>query len=105
MSRANKITLVVLGSFVLFMGVVLWTAEDQYGHGLDFTLKGRFVYEAGTDAPVFEGSPEEAREYMERERAEGERNFVMPGLVIAAGLAAVIAAFLPWHAMWRRSSH
>jgi hypothetical protein len=103
MRRWQRIGLVVLGVIVVFAGLVAWTVEDQYGHGLDFTLEGRFVYETGVDRPVFEGSAEEAREYMERRRAAVERDFVVPGVVIVLGVALVIASFLPWQKLRERS--
>jgi hypothetical protein len=92
----HRLGLLVLGLIVLFAGLAAWSIEDTYGHGLDFTLRGRNVYEAGVDDPVFEGSPQEARDYMERRRAAVERNFVVPGLIVALGVVLVIAAFLPW---------
>jgi hypothetical protein len=92
----HRIGLLVLGLIVLFAGLAAWSIEDTYGHGLDFSLRGGNVYEAGVQDPVFEGSPQEARDYMERRRAAVERNFVVPGLIVALGVVLVIAAFLPW---------
>jgi hypothetical protein len=48
----HRIGLIVLGLIVLFVGLAAWSIEDTYGHGLDFTLRGRNVYEADVDDPV-----------------------------------------------------
>ena len=98
MSRPVRIGLIVLGLVAILGGVFAWTIEDQYGSGLDFTLKPRdgqtYVYEAQTGSePVFVGSRDEADEYMEQRRAAGE-SFVVPGAVIAAGAIVVIVGAL-----------
>jgi hypothetical protein len=105
MRRSQRVSLLLLGLIVLFMGAVAWSAENTYGHGLDFTLKGRFVYETGVDHPVFEGSRQEADDYMERRRASGERDFLMPGSIIVLGLVLLIVAFVPWQKVLSRGHH
>ena len=94
MSRSVRIMLIVLGLVVALGGLFAWTIEDVSGSGLDFSTRPSdgqtAVYEAQAgEAPVFVGSRDEAFEYMERRRAEGE-SFVLPGAVIAAGAILVI---------------
>jgi hypothetical protein len=94
MSRRTRTLVIVLGVVAALAGLVAWTIEDQYGSGLDFTLRPRdgqiAVYEAQTGSePVFIGSRDEANEYMERRRAAGE-SFVVPGAIIAAGVILVL---------------
>lgn len=94
MSRSARIVLVVLGLVVAVGGVFAWTVEDEYGSGLDFSTRPRdgqtAVFEAESgEEPVFVGPREEAFDYMERRRAEGE-SFVLPGAIIAVGAVLVI---------------
>lgn len=94
MSRTARIGLIALGIVVVFVGIVAWSIEDTYGHGLDFSTRpadGQVaVYEASAgEEPVFSGSPEEAFEYMDERRATG-KSFVVPALIIAAGAILVI---------------
>jgi hypothetical protein len=94
MSRHARIELIVLGLVVVLGGLFAWTVENEYGSGLDFSLRPRdgqtAVYEAQAGSePVFVGSRDEASEYMEQRRAAGE-SFVVPGAIIAAGAILVI---------------
>jgi hypothetical protein len=94
MSRRARIVLIVLGLVVVLGGLFAWTVENEYGSGLDFSLRPRdgqtAVYEAQAGSePVFVGSRDEASEYMEQRRAPGE-SFVVPGAIIAAGAILVI---------------
>jgi hypothetical protein len=94
MSRRARIVLIVLGLVVVLGGLFAWTVENEYGSGLDFSLRPRdgqtAVYEAQAGSePVFVGSRDEASEYMEQRRAAGE-SFVVPGAIIAAGAILVI---------------
>jgi hypothetical protein len=102
MDIPQRIGLLLIGLVVLYGGALLWSLEES-GHGLDFTLKGRFVYETGVDRPVFEGSRQEADDYMERRRAAVGRDFVLPGLIIVLGVALLIASFLPWQKLRSRA--
>lgn len=104
MSRSARIVLVVLGLVVAVGGVFAWTIEGEYGSGLDFSTKQRdgqtAVFEAeGGEEPVFVGTREEAADYMERRRAEGE-SFVLPGAIIAVGAILVFTG-----AFARRRTH
>jgi hypothetical protein len=105
MRRSQRVSLLVLSLIVLFLGAAAWSVEDTYGHGLDFTLKGRFVHETAVDQPVFDGTRQEADEYMERRRDSAERDFLLPGAIIALGLALLIAAFLPWEKLRPQARH
>ena len=98
MSRPVRIGLIVLGLVTALAGLFAWTIEDEYGSGLDFTLKPRdgrtYVYEAQTGSePVFVGSRDEVNVYMEQRRAAGE-SFVVPGAIIAVGAILVIVGVL-----------
>jgi hypothetical protein len=86
MSRRTRTALIVGGLVAALAGLFAWTIEDQYGSGLDFSLRPRdgqtAVYEA-------QAGSEPVSEYMEQRRAAGE-SFVVPGAIIAAGAILVI---------------
>ncbi len=93
MSRRARVGLVLLGFLVLLTGLFLWSVESEYGAELNYTI----VIEDGT-ATVFEEtagevaqfeSNDEAVAYTEQKRAEGA-NYLLPGLVIASGIAVVV---------------
>lgn len=95
MSRTVRVVLIVLGLVTVLGGLFAWSIEDEYGSGLDYSLKPRdgrmHVFETSAGAePVFVGSREEAFEYMEQQRAARE-SFVIPGAIIAAGVVLVVA--------------
>lgn len=88
---------------VVLAGLFAWSIEDEYGSGLNYMVEQGpetwTVYEVseGESAGrrvVFEGPPEEAQAYMERERAARE-SFVVPGLIIAAGALLLVIGLLP----------
>jgi hypothetical protein len=102
-SRLVRIVLVLAGIVLLGAGWLAWMTEDEFGSGTDFSIKSIgtrgdvIVYETneqtGTRTEVFEGSPEDAREYMKKRRAEG-RSFVTPGLLLALGGVLLVAGVL-----------
>lgn len=49
--------------------------------------------QSGTNTPVFEGPEEEALAYIEQRRSVG-KDFLAPGLVVAAGAPLVLTAVL-----------
>ena len=97
MSKRVRIALAVSGVLVLLLGLALWSTEAEYGSGLNYTI----VVE-GETATVFEetagevaqfDSNEEAVAYTEEKRAEGA-NYLIPGLVIAAGAALIVVSLV-----------
>ncbi len=75
----------------------MWAVESEYGADLNYTI----VIEDGV-ATVFEetagdvgqfDSNEEALAYTEQQRA-AETNYLLPGLVIAAGIAIVLVGLV-----------
>ncbi len=97
MSKRVRIALAVSGVLVLLLGLALWSTEAEYGSGLNYTI----VVE-GETATVFEetagevaqfDSNEEAVAYTEEKRAEGA-NYLIPGLVIAAGAALIVVGLV-----------
>ena len=99
MSKRARTGLVLLGVLVLLTGLFLWSIESEYGADLNYTI----VIEDGT-ATVSEetagevaqfDSNEEAVAYTEEKRAEGA-NYLLPGLVIAAGAALVVVGLIPY---------
>lgn len=111
MTVVGRVALVVVGLIIAFAGTVAWSLENEYGSGLNFSLSstagGNWVVsqideQGGTSSVVFEGSQEEATAYTEEQRAAGE-SFLVPGLVIAAGVLVVaVAVFWPLLAGRRR---
>ena len=102
MSKGGRVGLVVVGLIVIFVGMVAWSFEDEYGSDTNFAMQGPpggnvIVYDvdeqAGTNTPVFEGPEEEAMAYVEQRRSVG-RDFLVPGLAIAVGVTMVLAGIL-----------
>lgn len=102
MSTVGRVGLVVVGLVVVFGGMVAWSFEDEYGSNTNFAVQGppggnvvvlAVDEQAGTNTPVFEGPEEEGLAYIEQRRSVG-KDFLVPGLVIAAGALLVLAALL-----------
>lgn len=103
LSTRYRVLIAVLGLLVAFVGLVAWSIEGEYGSDTNFVVETHhnrpaIVYDVdeqqGTRTPVFEGSKQEALAYIERRRSEGE-NFLLPGLIIAAGAMLVVLALVP----------
>jgi hypothetical protein len=96
----HRAMLVVFGLILVFAGLVAWGIEDEYGSGLNFfVVEGpatTTVYEESDGRRLlFEGTPQEARAYMERARAARE-SFLVPSLIIALGAVLVVVGLVPW---------
>ena len=103
LSIRYRLVIAVLGLLVAFVGLVAWSIEGEYGSETNFLVETHgdataIVYdvdeEEGKRKEVFEGSPQEAAEYMERRRSEGQ-NFLLPGAIIAAGAMLVVLSLAP----------
>lgn len=120
MGRGTRIALVSLGAVVALVGWFLWTVETEYS-SLSFTtteVNGEIqVWEhpeswdqtdirvdhpesktpealaaAGGDL-VFTGTPSQAEAYM-ADRHEDSNNYLVEGLVIAAGVAIIVTGLM-----------
>jgi hypothetical protein len=98
---------IVLGGLVtLSVGLGAWAMEDRDGSGLDFSFERASrrvwsVYEEDEQGdvvrrghPVFEGSPREAAEYVDRRQAAGE-NYLMSGVIIGGGAVLILLGSFP----------
>ena len=107
LSKDSRVAVGAFGVLVLVVGLGLWSYEREYGSGLNFAGESDGevvrVYEVNEQFPdaegnpgtklVFEGTEEEASEYMAQRRAE-RTNYLVPGLVIVFGALVVIAALI-----------
>jgi hypothetical protein len=89
------VIVITLGVVLVLVGVVSWAVEDVYGSGTNFLVAvdpdgSATVYDDGDSGRVvvFEGTEEQAREYMEERRGRG-KSFVLPGAVVGAGVALI----------------
>ncbi len=103
MSIVKRVALAVLGLVVALAGMLSWSLENEYGSGLNFSLSGhpggKWVVseideQKGTSVVAFEGSQEEAAAYTAERRSAG-KSFLLPGLIIAAGVL-MFAAAIGW---------
>jgi hypothetical protein len=103
MRTSFRVVLIAVGVVLIVIGLFVWSIEDEYGSGLNFATEvgddGTVtVYEVdeagGREVLVFEGTPSETFEYMERRRSAGE-SFVTPIALIAIGAALVLLALVP----------
>jgi hypothetical protein len=82
---------------VLLLGLALWSTEAEYGSGLNYTIvvegETATVYEETAGEVAQFDSNEEAVAYTEEKRAEGA-NYLIPGLVIAAGAALIVVGLV-----------
>lgn len=113
-TRGARLSLAAAGIIVGLVGLAVWSFETEYGGnpvaGSESTGDGLErvfdVDETRLDASgqpvttiVFEGTPEEAREFIQRRHEEG-RDYRPAGAVIGLGVIIVIVAALP---PWKRS--
>ena len=109
LSAPKRIGIIVLGLVIGLAGIAAWGLEQDAGGGwnagyMEGEPGGVYTvyeydesYQGGTEEPttivVFSGTEEEARAYFDS-RAQ-DKNFVVPGLMIAAGASLIILAVLP----------
>lgn len=107
----HRVGVAIFGLMVVLVGLVVWDFTQEYGSGLNFAMEGAgdsvTVYEVdeqrGVQTPVFQGSGVDALAFTERRRAE-ETSYLVPALIIGAGVVLVIVAFIPIRQIGRNSS-
>ena len=108
MSIPKRIGIIVLGLLVGLIGLMAWGLEQEYGGGNNagsMEIDGDVftVYEVNEQiqdseghpmqVEVFSGTEEEAYAYVDSR--EQNKNFVVPGLIIAAGAGLMLLALIP----------
>jgi hypothetical protein len=109
LSTPKRIAITALGLVIGLAGLAAWGLEQDAGGGWNAgSIEGEpggvyTVYEldendqGGTEEPaktvVFSGTEEEARAYFDSRTQD--KNFIVPGLMIAAGAVLIILAVIP----------
>lgn len=97
-----RIILVVFGPFVLFVGSVLWSLEEEYGGdpdrqeyviGWDDQIGGQVVQCEGGEVVYEAPDSADAEAWVEAQR--GARNFIYAALVLAFGALLVLTGIVP----------
>lgn len=100
-----RVVMYLTGIFVLLSGMLWVNYVNEYGDGTNYeiTTTGRFaqVYivdeVSGDETLVFEGTPAQADQWVERSRA-ATRDMTLPFVTIAVGLLVTSGALgLGWH--------
>jgi anthranilate phosphoribosyltransferase len=107
--RSTRIILGIIGVLAVVVGMGAWSFETEYGgdgpgeieHLADGTEKVYDINDQEVDDEghqlrtlVFEGTPAEVEAYLEARRNEG-RNYLIPALIIGAGVVLILAALVP----------
>jgi len=107
--RSTRIILGIIGVLAVVVGMGAWSFETEYGgdgpgeieHLADGTEKVYDTNDQEVDDEghqlrtlVFEGTPAEVEAYLEARQNEG-RNYLIPALIIGAGVVLILAALVP----------